>query len=56
LFRLGTELGFVDIEPVQNSLVAFHSWMRHEVRPVGIAGDRFRDNRFAINCWYQRRR
>jgi SM-20-related protein len=56
LFRLGTESSFVEIEPLQNSLVAFHSWMRHEVRPVAVSGDKFRDNRFAINCWYQRRR
>lgn len=56
LFRLGTESGFVDIEPLQNSLIAFHSWMRHEVRPVAVPSGEFRDYRFAINCWYGRRR
>jgi Rps23 Pro-64 3,4-dihydroxylase Tpa1-like proline 4-hydroxylase len=56
LFRLGDESSFVDIEPLQNSLVAFHSWMRHEVRPVAVPSNQFRDSRFAINCWYQRRR
>ena len=56
LFRLGSESGFVDIEPLQNSLIAFHSWMRHEVRPVAVPSGEFRDYRFAINCWYGRRR
>lgn len=56
LFRLGNESGFVDIEPAQNSLIAFHSWMRHEVRPVAVPSGEFRDYRFAINCWYGRRR
>lgn len=56
LFRLGTESGHVDIEPRQNSLIAFHSWMRHEVRPVSVPSGEFRDYRFAINCWYGRRR
>ena len=55
LFRLGTESRFVDIEPLQNSLIAFHSWMRHEVRPVSVPSGEFRDYRFAINCWFGRR-
>ena len=54
LFRLGSESGFVDIEPLQNSLIAFHSWMRHEVRPVAVPSGEFRDYRFAVNCWYRR--
>src|SRR5690348_5401353 len=56
LFRLGSDSDFVDIEPLQNSLIAFHSWMRHEVRPVMVPGGDFRDYRFAINCWYGRPR
>lgn len=48
------EPGFIDIEPVQNSFVAFHSWVPHEVRPVSCPSGRFRDFRFAINCWYRR--
>lgn len=56
LYRLGSDSGFVDIEPLQNSLIAFHSWMRHEVRPVVVPSGEFRDYRFAINCWYGRRR
>ena len=54
LFRLGTDSGFVNIEPLQNSLIAFHSWMRHEVRPVAVPSGEFRDYRFSINCWYGR--
>ncbi len=48
------EPGFMDIEPVQNSFVAFHSWVPHEVRRVSCPSGRFRDFRFAINCWYRR--
>ncbi len=46
--------GFVDIEPVHNSLVFFPSWMPHEVRPVSCPSGRFMDSRFAINCWFHR--
>jgi SM-20-related protein len=45
---------YVDLEPDQNSLVAFPSWARHEVRQVECPGDRFRDRRFALNCWFCR--
>jgi SM-20-related protein len=41
----------VDIEPLQNSLVAFPSWAIHEVRPVSCPGGRFEDYRFAVNIW-----
>jgi Rps23 Pro-64 3,4-dihydroxylase Tpa1-like proline 4-hydroxylase len=53
LFDVARE-NFVDIEPAQNSLVAFHSWMPHEVRTVSCPSGDFRDFRFAINCWYRR--
>jgi Rps23 Pro-64 3,4-dihydroxylase Tpa1-like proline 4-hydroxylase len=46
---------YVDLEPLQNSLAAFPSWARHEVRKVSCPGDRFRDYRFALNCWYCRK-
>ena len=42
----------VSIRPVDNSLVAFPSWVEHEVTRVSCPGDRFEDRRFAINCWY----
>lgn len=47
---------FVDIEPVHNSLVVFHSWVPHEVLQVRCPSRQFRDYRFAINCWYRRPR
>jgi SM-20-related protein len=42
----------VDIVPINNSLVAFPSWVQHEVRPVRCPNQQFRDFRFGINCWY----
>ena len=60
LFRLGADdarddSGFVEIPPEQNSLVTFHSWVRHEVRPVHCPSGEFRNYRFAVNCWFRRR-
>jgi Rps23 Pro-64 3,4-dihydroxylase Tpa1-like proline 4-hydroxylase len=49
-----TGSGFVDLQPEQNCLVAFHSWVPHEVRPISCPSGEFRDFRFAINCWYRR--
>lgn len=46
---------YVDIEPLQNSIVAFPSWAMHEVRPVHCPSRSFRDYRFAINCWFCRK-
>ena len=45
---------FVDLEPLQNSLVVFPSWALHEVRPVHCPSGAFIDNRFAVNCWFCR--
>ena len=45
---------FVDVEPIDNSLVAFPSWAMHEVRPVRCSSGRFEDYRFALNCWFCR--
>lgn len=44
----------VDLEPVRNSLVAFPSWVPHEVRPIRCPSGDFGDYRFALNCWYCR--
>jgi hypothetical protein len=44
----------VDVEPVRNSLVAFPSWVPHEVRPIGVPSRDFGDYRFALNCWFCR--
>lgn len=46
---------FIDIDPVQNSLVAFPSWTTHEVRPVRCPSRQFADYRFALNCWFCRK-
>jgi SM-20-related protein len=42
---------FVDIEPECDMIVFFPSWFPHEVLPVNCPSGRFRDSRFAINCW-----
>jgi SM-20-related protein len=44
----------IDLEPVRNSLVAFPSWVPHEVRRIRCPSGHFRDDRFALNCWYCR--
>lgn len=46
---------FIDIEPLQNSIAAFPSWVLHEVRPVRCPGNAFADHRFALNCWFCRK-
>lgn len=45
---------FVDVEPVHNMLVAFPSWVVHEVLPVSCPSRQFRDARFSVNCWVHR--
>ena len=50
-----TEADYVDVQPHQNSIVAFPSWALHEVRPVSCPGNAFADHRFALNCWFCRR-
>lgn len=60
LYRFGLDLtagepdpgDFVDLEPIDNSFVAFPSWAAHEVRRVDCPSGRFADYRFAVNCWY----
>lgn len=41
----------VDLAPERDMLVAFPSWMTHEVLPVSCPGGAFADGRFAINIW-----
>ena len=45
---------FEDVGPEQNSLVAFASFARHEVRPVICPSRACEDSRCAINCWVRR--
>jgi Rps23 Pro-64 3,4-dihydroxylase Tpa1-like proline 4-hydroxylase len=54
LYGIGDGAGYVDIEPVRNSLLVFPSWAPHEVTPVQCPSRRFADSRFAINCWIHR--
>jgi SM-20-related protein len=52
LYGEGPQAPFTDIAPTHNSLVAFPSWLPHEVMPVVCPSRRFADSRFAINCWF----
>ena len=62
LFRLGADpegigqdpANHVDIDPIDNSLVVFPSWVTHEVRQIRCPGVEFAQYRFALNCWYCR--
>lgn len=47
----GKSKAFVEIEPVNDTLVFFPSWFPHEVLPVDCPSGRFEDSRFSINCW-----
>jgi SM-20-related protein len=42
---------FIEIEPINDTLVFFPSWFPHEVLPVVCPSGEFEDSRFAINCW-----
>jgi Rps23 Pro-64 3,4-dihydroxylase Tpa1-like proline 4-hydroxylase len=58
LYEIATsadDAGFVDIEPVRNTLLFFPSWAPHEVMPISCPSGRFMDSRFAINCWVHRK-
>ena len=44
------------IQPRHNRLVAFPSFVLHEVRKVSVPGDAFGDARFSINGWLHRQR
>jgi hypothetical protein len=47
----GEPASFVDIEPANDKLIFFPSWVPHEVMPVVCPSGRFEDSRFALNCW-----
>ncbi|HWR81188.1 MAG TPA: 2OG-Fe(II) oxygenase [Pseudomonas sp.] len=46
----------LDIEPLNDRLLLFPSWVPHRVMPVVSDSTDFRDSRFAINCWYRKRK
>lgn len=56
IYPFAKNAGPVQVEPRPNRLVAFPSFALHEVRPVSVSGDDFRDARFSINAWLHRRR
>jgi len=41
----------IDVAIANDTLVAFSSWMPHEVLPVANPSTEFADARFSINCW-----
>lgn len=47
---------YVEIEPLHNRLIAFVPWATHEVRPIRCPSAKFEDYRFALNCWFCRKR
>jgi len=56
LYSFGTmeDGNFVEVQPKQNTLVAFPSWAWHEVLQVSCPSRRFSDSRFNVNCWVHR--
>lgn len=51
LFSLFGPEQFVDVSPEFDLLVAFPSFLPHEVMPVTCRTNDMRDSRFAVNCW-----
>ena len=47
---------YLDIEPKNDRLLLFPSWLPHQVMPVFSDSTDFKDSRFAINCWYHKLR
>jgi Rps23 Pro-64 3,4-dihydroxylase Tpa1-like proline 4-hydroxylase len=45
---------FADVQPEQNTLLVFPSWVSHEVLRVNCPSRRFSDSRFNVNCWVHR--
>ncbi len=42
------------VEPSDNRLVAFPSFVMHEVLPVSVPDGAFANSRFSVSCWYDR--
>lgn len=55
LFPVGNAKPFI-IEPCDNRLVAFPSYIPHEVHEVSCPSREYSDSRFAINIWLSRAR
>jgi len=54
VFRIGNDDIAQVVEPRQNRLVVFPSFVRHEVGLVSCPSGKFGDARFSINCWLMR--
>jgi SM-20-related protein len=52
LYRCGPKQA--DIEPRNNSALVFLPHIHHEVLPVKVPSQNFRDNRFTVNGWLRR--
>ena len=44
------------VEARHDRLVAFPSFLLHEVRPIAVTGNAFEHARFSVNCWLWRER
>ena len=55
LFQIGKNTPFSSIEPVNNRLIAFPSFVMHEVEAISCPSGKFDKSRFAINCWVHRK-
>ena len=44
----------VDVVPETDTLIAFPSWLVHQILPVRVPSGAWADRRFAINCWIHR--
>lgn len=51
-----SDSAYLDIEPINDRLLLFPSWVPHQVMTVFSDSTDFRDSRFAINCWYHKLR
>ena len=44
----------VDVAPETDTLIAFPSWLVHQILPIRVPSATWADRRFAINCWIHR--
>jgi hypothetical protein len=44
----------IDVLPETDTLIAFPSWLVHQILPIRVPSAAWADRRFAINCWIHR--
>jgi Rps23 Pro-64 3,4-dihydroxylase Tpa1-like proline 4-hydroxylase len=49
--KLARSDAFQVVEPLHNSIVFFWTRAMHEVRPIHVPSQAFRDSRFTVNGW-----